>query len=231
MTAPTILIETASDKGGPGLVDVVIAILTFMGAAVWPVAFIVALWWFREPLKAKINEAHTLEGFGMKLLLTDVLGRAKAIESRADIQDPPDTLDATGTSHDLEAEGLTSDAPELGHPHLNVEPPSFERLAAVSPETAILYLWGQVEENLLSLAQVHNFPLGKRGVSRLIEYLDASDYLPTRLTSVIRDLYRVRNSAAHPNGMISYSRDEVQKFRDAAEIVVKELDELVTQGI
>ena len=66
-------------------------------------------------------------------------------------------------------------------------------------------------------------------MSQAIEYLDAANIIPPRLTSMIRDLYSVRTSAAHPTGHTTFSRHEVLNFRDASDIVVKELDELIAK--
>jgi hypothetical protein len=76
----------------------------------------------------------------------------------------------------------------------------------------------------------HALPINRRrGVSQAIEYLDAANIIPPRLTSMIRDLYSVRTSAAHPTGHTTFSRHEVLNFRDASDIVVKELDELIAK--
>ncbi|WOB78461.1 hypothetical protein [Brevundimonas nasdae] len=206
----------------------IVALLSFLGAIAWPIAVCLLVWWFREPLKAKLNDATTVEAFGVKLLLADALEKAKRIQGYADIRVEPDAVAAQGTI-DQNAE----DAPTVP-PTVVVPTPSgsssFERIAAVDPRSAIQYLWSDIEGRVLELARVYGLPVTGKNLNTVLKFLDASGVIPVYLTPIINDLRSVRNSAVHARDVVDFTLSEALRFRDAGKILIAELDELIERG-
>lgn len=224
-----IIVQVPAQEGGVDWFELVIAVIGLLGALSLPLAVCLVVWWLREPIKAKINAATTVEAFGIKLLLADVVVKARAIRGEADIHENADSVAASGT-HRLEAENLTSGAAILDKPEINATPPSFERIAAIDARSAILGLWTKIEERLNELAAVHDLPVNSRNMHAVIEFLDASNVVPIYLSSIIQDLKRVRNAAAHSSDA-RLGLKEALTFQDAAQILLSELDDLINSGM
>ena len=223
------IIQMPAQDGGADWFELAIAVLAFLGALALPIAVCLVVWWLREPIKAKINAATTVEAFGIKLLLADAAVKARAIRGEAEIHESGDAVASAGT-HRLEAENLTAGSPVLDKPEINTTPPSFERIAAIDARSAILGLWTKIEERLNELAAMHDLPVNSRTMHAVIEFLDASNLVPIYLSSIIQDLKKVRNAAAHSSGA-TFGLKEALTFQDAAQILLAELDDLINSGM
>ncbi|MFC7380551.1 hypothetical protein [Brevundimonas sp. GCM10030266] len=208
---------------GADWIELAIAISTLIGAVAWPFAICLLVWWFRVPLRAKLNEATTVEAFGVKLLLADALAKAREIRGEFDGSDLPDSWEAEGTLHP-KAPRVAPDAPT---PTTSAKASSFERIAAADPRSAIQYMWSNIEERLLDLARAYELPVPQGNLKAVLNFLKASDAMPIYLASIVEDLRSVRNSAVHSHSAVEFSLAEALRFRDAGLILLAELDDLI----
>ena len=151
---------------GYGLFAAIVQALASLG---WPIAFVIAVWLFRDRLVSLLP-----------------LLRVKHKEWEASFR-----LDEA----EKEAATLPS-SPQVALPTPE-EKSRFEKLAEVSPRAAMLEVRAEIEDAVKSLAFQVGIPAQKMPLAIVIRVLRSKDVIDGHLSSLIDDLTKIGNSAAH----------------------------------
>jgi hypothetical protein len=164
------------------------SLLQSLVSLAWPVAFVVAVWLFREKLTELLPR---LRAKYKDLEVSFRLDQAEK-EAAALPPPPPEEADAKPTEE---------------------EKNKFNKLVEISPRAAVLELRSELEEALLSVAQAHGIARARgQGALALTRLLRNKGAIDEKTSALLDDLRAIGNSAAHPSGDFSISKNDALRF-------------------
>lgn len=178
------------------------AIVQAIASLSWPIAFVAAVWLFREKfieLLPQLRLKHKDWEVGFRL--------DKAEKDAAALPDPAPPPEVAPT-------------PE--------ERSRFHQLASISPRAAIMELRAGLEEALISFARRNvadfdHLPGQLRTVGNIVRYLRNKGLIDEHTAAILDDLRAVGNVAAH-NSSVAYTENDALRFGDLADQVIRTLN-------
>ncbi|SFI54676.1 DUF4145 domain-containing protein [Bradyrhizobium sp. cf659] len=164
----------------------------------WPVAFVAAVWLFREKLTELLPQLRA------KYKDVEISFKLDQAEKEAAQLPPPPPG----------AEPKKASAEELN---------KFEQLVAISPRAAILDLRSSIEESIRALADARWPGKPYRGMWTMIRELKNADAIDSNTFALVDDLRVIGNAAAHPSTTTSFTDEDAYRFRGLAEQIIPRL--------
>lgn len=152
--------------------DILSFIASIVRSLAWPLFLLVLVLFLRKPLKDLIPLLQRLKYKDLEL----EFGR-RVEEVRAEV-----ARELPQTAHRI-----------LPGPEIS----AITKLAEISPRSAVLEAWLNVEHAALEAANRLGADLGASQTYQAIRFLERSDKLDRSLVSLMRDLRGLRNEAAH----------------------------------
>jgi hypothetical protein len=184
--------------------SLIAAIFQAIASLGWPIAFVVVAWIFKKELKTLLPQ--------LRLKYKD--------------------LDVSFRLHEAEKEARNLPAPTQPS---EISPPTpeerskFEKIAELSPRSAILELYSELEDAIQSYAIATG--LLQEGAHRLhwavrrslIRKLREQELIDSTTAALLDDLRAIRNNAAH-NPEVILTTEDALRFRELTEKLVRQFN-------
>ena len=172
----------------------------------WPATIGVAAYLLRNPLLELLPNLRHLKYKELELRFGERLER---LEQELEQEPPPEQV---APPSDLQ---LAADE-------------RFDALAEVSPSSAVLEAWIDVERIMRELALRNNIQERRgRSVLYITRVLKSQEIISPRLAALIDDLRGLRNVAAHPSVERRISSIEARRYKEVVDQVRDELQSLL----
>jgi hypothetical protein len=180
---------------GYGLAAAIVQALASLG---WPIAFVVAVWLFRERISALLPLLRLKhKDWEMSFRLDEAEKEAAALP----------------------------DAPRSATPTPE-EKSRFEKLAEISPRAAVLEIRVEIEDAVRSLAYRVDMPAEKMPIVIITRALRARGTIDAHLSGLIDDLTKIGNSAAH-DADVEVSGRVAKRYRKLADLLLSQIAAIV----
>jgi hypothetical protein len=168
--------------------------LDFGKAIGWPLAIVIIAFLFRKQIADKIGSIQKIDGGGI------VAAWTREAEETADEAVTAVAPAATDRVEGAEVTPEEAHLRDLFGARIIEDSPhrvQFERIARADPSTGVLFMWGIVETRLIALADALRVTFEPSRIQSLISHLGNTGRLNPGVLSVLENLRRLRNEAAH----------------------------------
>jgi hypothetical protein len=168
--------------------------LDFGKAIGWPLAIVLIALIFRKPLSDKIRSMTNFDGAGITAAWSREAEETAVEAATAVAPDHVGPVEENGavleevTIRDLFGTRIIDESP------YRVQ---FEQIAKTDASTGVLFMWGVVETRLIKLAEALGITFEQSRIQSLISHLGNTGRLNSGVLSVLDNLRRLRNEAAH----------------------------------
>jgi hypothetical protein len=186
-------------------------VFDFLVGIAWPVALLIILWIFREHVSFLWERVTSVDVAGFKATFDRGLDRAEKSASAAAIQAP---------SGELENNFVREQRKSFPPPDLTYSE-QIRALAEVSPQSAIIAKWVEVETQLRRMAASKSI-LDTESAAPifLLRELVKSGAISNPTLQAVNELRQMRNFAAHGGGK-TLTADDSLRFVGIANVVLK----------
>ena len=172
-------------------------IVNLIEVLIWPVIFVVLVWWKRKQIGGIFSSIKTFKFRDIEINFSEKIDQMKK-----NVEDSQ-TVEVTPI----------------------IEKNKLYESIEISPASSVIEIWNTLERsasnkvsNLLPVDESFKDPL-----NRPFEYLDYKDALPYNISSILRDLRNLRNQAAHL-GTREISRQDVLQYAEVAARVWRHIE-------
>ena len=190
-------------------------------ALAWPIGVVVLVAMLRKEVLQLIPKLTKLEAGPLKAEFS--MEAKKVLVEAQEIQLAPLNGEEVNVPHDIPRDdGMYQDPLSI----------AMWRTAAISPTTAIVDAWKDIEEVLLAIVTSHGVFIPERSTRNVGVWINAiaqKGILPLETLSVIHELRELRNRAAHAG--FEPMPEAAQDYLLAAQRLVRVLQSYVTKGV
>lgn len=183
-------------------IEIAKALVELVKALAWPVAFFMVVRMFKDKFAKLIDRLKDLDGLGVKASFGEEVKKVEAeveqlkVEANLNVQDEPDTLEATahvGPLHDLHGPVDPPSSADLNKPIVNyllltANPASGFELGRVYLERALADHFLKMTGNVAGLLMP---------MDAVVDKLEEGRYLTAKMRRTIKDLLSLGSQAVH----------------------------------